>query len=131
MGTNKLKYYTVKVLGQLEQPRQHKIFRIHSPTVSTVGRGHLSFSLSGFQAAEETKKIIPGRAAETISIIHFNDVYNVESREVSLIKLNMKTTIRKSSFLVRGILPSVVYPGFTFQAVPNPDSDRFRIRILP
>jgi hypothetical protein len=38
--------------------------------------------LAWFQAAEETKKIMPGRAAETVSIIHFNDVYNVESREV-------------------------------------------------
>jgi hypothetical protein len=64
-----------------------------SPTVSTVGRGHLSLISLVFQAAEETKKIIPGRAAETISIIHFNDVYNVESREVSTIKLYMKTTI--------------------------------------
>jgi hypothetical protein len=76
------------------------------PSVSTVSRGRLS-SLSGFQAAEETKKIIPGRAAETISIIHFNDVYNVESREVSPIKLNMKTTIRKSSFL--GVFYQVLY----------------------
>ena len=30
----------------------------------------------------ETKKKMPGRAAETITLIHYNDVYNVESREV-------------------------------------------------
>jgi hypothetical protein len=42
-----------------------------------------------FQAAEETKKKMPGRAAETISIIHFNDVYNVESREVNLMRLSL------------------------------------------
>ena len=26
--------------------------------------------------------MMPGQKAETISILHFNDVYNVESREV-------------------------------------------------
>ena len=34
------------------------------------------------QAAEETKKKIPGRAAETITILHFNDICNIEAREV-------------------------------------------------
>jgi len=33
-------------------------------------------------AAVETKKKMPGRAAEQITLLHFNDVYNVESREV-------------------------------------------------
>ena len=34
------------------------------------------------QAAVDTKRMMPGQKAETISILHFNDVYNVESREV-------------------------------------------------
>ena len=34
-----------------------------------------------FQTAEETKRKIPGRAEDTITLIHFNDVQNVESRE--------------------------------------------------
>ena len=33
------------------------------------------------QAAVETKKKIPGRAAETITILHYNDVCNVEARD--------------------------------------------------
>jgi len=33
-------------------------------------------------AAVDTKRMMPGQKAETISILHFNDVYNVESREV-------------------------------------------------
>ena len=34
------------------------------------------------QAAEETKKKIPGRAAETITLLHFSDICNSEAREV-------------------------------------------------
>ena len=34
------------------------------------------------QAAVDTKRMMPGQKAETLSILHFNDVYNVESREV-------------------------------------------------
>ena len=37
---------------------------------------------SVLQAAVDTKRMMPGQKAETISILHFNDVYNVESREV-------------------------------------------------
>ena len=37
---------------------------------------------SVLQAAVDTKRMMPGQKADTISILHFNDVYNVESREV-------------------------------------------------
>lgn len=37
-------------------------------------------SFCAFQAAKETRYKM-GPAAETITLIHFNDVYNVESRE--------------------------------------------------
>ena len=34
------------------------------------------------QAAVDTKRMMPGQKEDTISIVHFNDVYNVESRDV-------------------------------------------------
>jgi len=42
----------------------------------------LQVTSSCLMAAEETKKKMPGRAAEKITLLHYNDVYNVESREV-------------------------------------------------
>ena len=45
-------------------------------------RHYAIFSNNALQAAEETKKKMPGQAAETITLLHYNDVYNVESREV-------------------------------------------------
>ena len=62
------------------------VFRLYLPTALSKQD---NFSLrptflwsSLLQAAVDTKRMMPGQKAETISILHFNDVYNVESREI-------------------------------------------------
>jgi len=62
----------------------HKLRGVATPWVSS-SRHCALLDVRGFDksmAAVETKKKMPGRAADTITLIHYNDVYNVESREV-------------------------------------------------
>lgn len=84
-ATEKLKESKEAAAARLRESKDaaaEKLKTSSSSAAASVTSGFWNVVQLAQKAAEETKKKIPGRAAETISIIHFNDVYNVESREM-------------------------------------------------
>jgi len=76
-------------LWQTKDAATEKISNSTTATKEATGNAAASVNLgfwSAVQAAKkaavDTKRMMPGQKAETLSILHFNDVYNVESREV-------------------------------------------------